>query len=242
MKLSVIVPVYNEKDTIKELLERVAAVPVEKQVILVDDHSTDGTTEVLKSLEAGKAQGSGYLFLYHGSNRGKGAAIRTAQPHVDGDIVIVQDADLEYDPAEYPKLVVPIVKGEAEVVYGSRFPDYPRRPLASRHTMANYLLTFLSNLFNNLELTDMETCYKVFRSDVFGTIPIESDGFGFEPEVTARVAGMRCRICEVPISYKGRTRREGKKIGWRDGVSTVWTIIRYGVIDRIWQGSTIQPH
>ncbi len=242
MKLSVIIPLYNEKNTVRELLERVAAVPLSKQIIIIDDCSTDGTTEVLKSLEREEGYENGFLFLYHGRNRGKGAAIRTAQSHVEGDIVIIQDGDLEYDPAEYPGLVAPIVRGDADVVYGSRFSDPAHCPLTSVHTMANRFLTFLSNRFNGLALTDMETCYKAFRSDVFGRIPIESDRFGFEPEVTARIARMKCRVREVRISYRGRTRREGKKISWWDGMSTVWTIIRYGVIDKIWPGRTTKLH
>lgn len=231
MKLSVIIPVYNEKNTIKELLRKVEASPVNKQIIIVDDCSTDGTRETLKALESENADNDGYLFLYHVKNRGKGAAIRTAQSQLNGDSVIIQDADLEYDPEEYTKLIEPIVNGDADVVYGSRFAGYPRRVLFFRHTIGNYILTFLSNLFTNLNLTDMETCYKVFKTDIFKMIPIKSDRFGFEPEITAKIAKMKCRIYEVPISYKGRTYDEGKKINWKDGISTLWTIIKYGFID-----------
>ncbi|MCL4477988.1 MAG: glycosyltransferase family 2 protein [Deltaproteobacteria bacterium] len=228
MKLSVIIPVYNEVTTIQELLKRVESVALDKEIIMVDDFSTDGTRDILKLAEKEKAGQDNHVFLYHEKNKGKGAAIRTAQQHVSGDIVIIQDADLEYDPSEYPNLISPIVNGDADVVYGSRFAGYPRRVLLFRHTLANHFLTFLSNLFTNINLTDMETCYKVFRADIFKIIPIRSNRFGFEPEITAKVSKIGCRIYEVPISYKGRTLEEGKKIGWKDGIIALWTIVKYG--------------
>lgn len=233
MKLSIIIPVYNEVNTIQELFKRVESVPLNKEIIIVDDFSTDGTRDVLKLIKKEKEGQNNYVFLYHEKNKGKGAAIRTAQQHVSGDIVIIQDADLEYNPSEYPNLIEPIVNGDADVVYGSRFAGYPRRVLSFRHTLANYFLTFLSNLFTNINLTDMETCYKVFRTDIFKIIPIRANRFDFEPEITAKVAKMGCRIYEVPISYKGRTLEEGKKINWKDGITALWTIIKYGFFSDI---------
>ena len=233
MKLSVIIPVYNEVTTIRELLKRVESVALDKEIIMVDDFSTDGTRDILELAEKEKAGQDNHVFLYHEKNKGKGAAIRTAQQHVSGDIVIIQDADLEYDPSEYPNLIGPIVNGDADVVYGSRFAGYPRRVLLFRHTLANHFLTFLSNLFTNINLTDMETCYKVFRADIFKIIPIRSNRFGFEPEITAKVSKIGCRIYEVPISYKGRTLEEGKKIGWKDGIIALWTIVKYGFFSDI---------
>ena len=230
MKISVIIPVYNEKKTLKELLKRVEAVPLEKQLVIVDDFSTDGTRGVLDGLreEYGK---NGHKIIFHPKNMGKGAAIRTAQAQVDGDIVIIQDADLEYNPAEYPNLVKPILDDLADVVYGSRYLGGPRRVLYFRHSLGNQFLTFISNLFTDLNLTDMETCYKVFKTDVFKMIPIKSARFGFEPEVTAKIAKMGARVYEIPISYNGRTYLEGKKIGWKDGVSAIWTIVKYAFKD-----------
>ena len=226
MKLSVVIPVFNEKDSIKELIERVDSVSLGKEIIIVDDFSTDGTREVLKELNT-----VGHLSIfYHNKNMGKGAALRTGFEHVTGDTVIIQDADLEYDPAEYPKLIQPILDGRADVVYGSRFSggEY-HRVLLFWHMLGNKFLTFFSNMLTNLNLTDMETCFKVFRSDVIKGIKIEENRFGFEPEITAKLAKLKLRIYEVGISYSGRNYSEGKKIGWRDGVSALRCIIKYNL-------------
>jgi glycosyltransferase involved in cell wall biosynthesis len=239
--LSVIVPVYNEAATINEVLRRVAAVPIPKEIIVVDDHSLDGTADILRN----HGVPSGLLsemslpapctlrVFFHDRNQGKGAAIRTGLAASSGDAVIIQDADLEYNPAEYPKLLEPLLNGEADVVYGSRFLGYPRRVLFFWHTVGNHLLTLLSNMLTNLNLTDMETGYKLFRADILKSIPLRSDRFGFEPEVTAKVARLGLRIYEVPISYAGRTYAEGKKINWKDGISALWTIFRYNLVDDI---------
>jgi glycosyltransferase involved in cell wall biosynthesis len=226
MKLSIVVPVFNEVSTIAEILRRTAAVAVgiEREIIVVDDGSTDGTREVLKSIE-------GVTVIFHEKNRGKGAAIRTALGALTGDIVLIQDADLEYDPAEYPKLLEPILEGRADVVYGSRFLGSPRRVLLFWHTVGNRLLTLISNMFTNLNLTDMETGYKLFPAEVLQKIPLRSNGFEFEPEVTARIARYGLKIYEVPISYAGRTYAEGKKIHWKDGVAALGAILRYNLID-----------
>jgi glycosyltransferase involved in cell wall biosynthesis len=237
--LSVIVPVYNEAATIQEVLRRVAVVPIAKEIIVVDDHSTDGTAAILQSHGDPAALLSGIALpapctlrvLFHERNQGKGAAIRTGLTAVSGDAVIIQDADLEYNPDEYPKLLDPLLKGDADVVYGSRFLGYPRRVLFFWHTLGNSFLTILSNMFTNLNLTDMETGYKLFRTSILKQIPLCSNRFGFEPEVTAKVARLGARIYEVPISYAGRTYAEGKKINWKDGVSALWTILRYNLID-----------
>jgi glycosyltransferase involved in cell wall biosynthesis len=227
MVLSVIIPVFNEVTTIDEILNRVAAVPLAIEMIVVDDFSKDGTREMLASL-AGRYDN--LKVVCHGNNRGKGCAIRTGLEHVTGDMVIIQDADLEYNPAEYLKLVKPIVEGRADVVYGSRFAGgEEHRVLYFWHYLGNRFLTLLSNMFTNLNLTDMETCYKVFRADIIKGIRLEQDRFGFEPEITAKVARAGCRIFEVGISYSGRTYTEGKKIGWKDGVQAVWCIIKYRV-------------
>ncbi|GFE57822.1 glycosyltransferase family 2 protein [Geobacter sp. AOG1] len=228
MILSIIIPVFNEVTTIDELLKRVMAVPLAKEIIVVDDFSTDGTRERLAGL-VGK-YGS-LKVVCHEKNRGKGCAIRTGLGHITGDIVIIQDADLEYDPAEYPKLVKPIVDGRADVVYGSRFAGgEEHRVLYFWHYLGNRFLTLMSNMLTNLNLTDMETCYKVFRADIIKGIKLEQDRFGFEPEITAKVARAGCRIFEVGISYSGRTYIEGKKIGWKDGVKAIWCIIKYRVM------------
>jgi len=227
MVLSVIIPVFNEADTIDEILKRVADVPLAKEIIVVDDFSTDGTREMLTRLSE---HYDNLKIIYHERNRGKGCAIRTGLKHATGAMVIIQDADLEYNPVEYPKLVKPIVEGRADVVYGSRFiGGEEHRVLYFWHYLGNRFLTLLSNMFTNLNLTDMETCYKVFRSDLIKEIRLEQDRFGFEPEITAKVARTGCRIYEVGISYSGRTYSEGKKIGWKDGVQAIWCIIKYGL-------------
>lgn len=236
--LSVIIPVYNEAQTIREILGRVARVPIPKTVIVVDDGSTDGTTQILRNLQADPAaliqEAASVPFrlevLAHEKNRGKGAAIRTGLTRIEGDVVILQDADLEYDPSEYPKLLQPILDGKADVVYGSRFLGYPRRVLFFWHTAGNKFLTLTSNMFSNLNLTDMETGYKVFRAEVARAVRLHSDRFGFEPEFTAKIARGGWRIYEVPVSYAGRTYAEGKKINWRDGVAALWTIIRFNLM------------
>jgi len=226
LKLSIVIPVYNEQATIHEIYECVKAVDIEKEIIFVDDGSTDGSREILLGL----ADNSTRIVL-HDRNMGKGAALRSGFQYVTGDIVIIQDADLEYDPAQYPKLIKPILDGKADVVYGSRFVtgDY-RRVLFFWHMVGNKLLTLLSNLLTNLNLSDMETCYKVFRRDVLEKITIEEDRFGFEPEITAKVAKLNLRIYEMGISYSGRTYLEGKKISWKDGISAVRCIIKYNLL------------
>lgn len=224
MRLSVVIPAYNEKNTILELLRRVEAVPLslEKEIIVVDDFSTDGTRELLAGLGRPDIK-----ILFHPKNMGKGSALRTALSEATGDIVLIQDADLEYNPAEYPDLLAPILDGRADVVYGSRFLGGPHRVLFFWHSVANRFLTALSNMVTNLNLTDMETCYKVFRRDVLERLRLKSRRFGFEPEVTIKVAKLKCRIYEVPISYAGRNYYEGKKIGWKDAVAALWHILRY---------------
>ncbi len=227
MKLSVVIPVYNEKDTILEILERVRAVDLPKEIILVDDCSTDGTREILRSLP----MGDHLKVLFQPRNAGKGAALRAGFEMVSGDIVVIQDADLEYDPSEYPELVRPILANKADVVYGSRFLSGPHRVLLFWHSVGNRVLTTLSNMLTDLNLTDMETCYKVFRSDLLKKIKFRENRFGFEPEFTAKVAKARCRIYEVPISYSGRDYSEGKKIGWKDGIAALFIILKYRFID-----------
>ncbi len=228
MKLSVVIPVFNEAKTIDKLVERVLAVPVDKEVILVDDCSTDGTRAVLTELQQSKPE---LRVLFHEVNRGKGAALRTGFAAAKGDMVIVQDADMEYDPAEYPRLIAPILDGRADVVFGSRFAGGDcHRVLYYWHSLGNRFLTMLSNMFTNLNLTDMEVCYKVFRREILQSITIEEDRFGFEPEITAKVARKHCRIYEVGISYAGRTYEEGKKIGWRDGCRAIWCILKYNLL------------
>jgi len=226
--LSVIVPVFNERLTLRRLLARVQAVPISKEIVIVDDASTDGTADVVRAVVAEQG-GREIRAVFHTRNQGKGAAIRSAVPEVRGQITLIQDADLEYDPADYPNLIAPILAGKADVVYGSRFLAGHRRVHLFRHTMGNRLLTLLSNLCTDLNLTDMETCYKVFRTDLLKRLDLVSNRFGIEPEITAKIARMDCRIYEVPISYDGRDYWEGKKIGWRDGVAAVWTILRFAV-------------
>ena len=223
MKLTIIIPTYNEVGTIFEVIKKVKEVSSDKEIIVVDDGSTDGIRNILKERR------DGVKVLFHDTNQGKGAAIRTALPHVTGDIVIIQDADLEYDPSEYPRLISPILEGKADVVYGSRLMGGPHRVLFYWHSVGNKIITTLSNIFTDLNLSDMETGYKVFRAEVLKKIKIESNRFGFEPEITAKIAKMGCRIYEVPISYWGRDYSEGKKIKWKDGVAAIYWIIKYNL-------------
>jgi glycosyltransferase involved in cell wall biosynthesis len=223
MKLSVVIPVFNEAATIIAVIKRVQQVAIEKEIIVVDDCSTDGTGEKLRSVS-----GPDIKVLFHERNRGKGAALRTGFQHVTGDVVVVQDADLEYNPEEYHRLLRPIVDGRADVVYGSRFlTSDEHRVLFFWHSVGNRFLTLLSNMFTNLNLTDMETCYKMFRAEVLSGLTLEQDRFGFEPEFTAKIARKRWRVYEIGISYSGRDYDEGKKIGWKDGVAALWCILKY---------------
>jgi glycosyltransferase involved in cell wall biosynthesis len=224
MKLTVVIPVYNEVHTLLHLIDRVQEVAVDKDIVLVDDCSTDGTRELLRSTTFP----ANVRVLYHERNQGKGAALRTGFAAATGDVVLIQDADLEYDPREYPKLLKPIEEGRADVVFGSRFAGgETHRVLYFWHFMGNKFLTLCSNAFTNLNITDMETCYKVFRREVLQKITVEENRFGFEPEITAKIAKLRVRIYEVGISYDGRTYEEGKKIGWKDGVRALWCIVKY---------------
>lgn len=226
--LSVVIPVYNEERTVAQVIERVrqSDVDLDLEMVVVDDHSTDGTWTRLQEL----SRAGDIRAFRHPENRGKGAALRTGFSKVRGDLVIVQDADLEYDPDEYPRLVAPILEGKADVVFGSRFAGGgPHRVLYFWHYVGNRFLTLISNCFTNLNLSDMETCYKVFRREVLAAVSIEEDRFGFEPEITAKIAHLGCRIYEVGISYSGRTYEEGKKIGWKDGVSAIRCILKYNL-------------
>jgi glycosyltransferase involved in cell wall biosynthesis len=228
MKVSVIIPCYNEKNSLPKLLALVKEAPVkEKEVVLVDDASEDGTREMIKAtLERQVAQ-----VVYHEKNMGKGAAIRSGLERVSGDIVIIQDADLEYDPMEYPKLIEPILTGRADVVFGSRFVGGgPHRVHLFWHYIGNKMLTLFSNMFSNLNLTDMETCYKVFRTEVIKGIQLEEKGFGIEPEIAIKVGKRKCRVYEVGISYYGRSYGEGKKITWKHGLEAVWVVLKYGIL------------
>jgi glycosyltransferase involved in cell wall biosynthesis len=227
MKLTVVIPIYNEAKTIAELVDRVQAVPIEKELVIVDDCSTDRSREKLAELAASHEN---LRVIEHSTNQGKGAALKSGFAVATGDIVIIQDGDLEYNPNEYLKLIQPIVDGDADVVYGSRFAGgESHRVLYFWHSLGNKILTLLSNVFTDLNLTDMETCYKVFRREVLQSVDIEEKRFGFEPEITAKVSQQRWRIYEVGISYAGRTYDEGKKIGWHDGVRAIWCILKYNI-------------
>jgi len=224
-KLSIVIPVYNEIKTIEALLAKVLSVelPLKKEIILVDDASTDGTRQFIETVSSNDV-----LTVLHENNQGKGAALRSGFKKATGDIVLIQDADLEYNPNEYPKLLKPILEGKADVVYGSRFVgSEAHRVLYFWHMLGNKFLTLLSNMFTNLNLTDMETCYKVFRKQVIDNLVLKENRFGFEPEITSKVAKLKCRIYEVGISYSGRTYAGGKKIGWRDGIWALWCVIKY---------------
>ena len=225
MKLSIVIPVFNEAKTIREIIKRVQDVDVEKELIIVDDCSKDGTQDILRTLSD-----SNIRVVTHRENMGKGAAIRTGLQQVTGDVVVIQDADLEYNPQEYHRLLQPILDGRADVVFGSRFmTTEERRVLYFWHFLGNTFLTFLSNMFTNLNLSDMETGFKVFKAEVIRNINIEENRFGFEPEITAKIAKRRYRIYEVGISYSGRDYSEGKKIGWKDGVRAIWCILKYNL-------------
>ncbi|HEX4330831.1 MAG TPA: glycosyltransferase family 2 protein [Usitatibacter sp.] len=228
MRLSVVIPCYNEAATIAEIVAAVRAAPVaEIEVIVVDDCSTDGTREILKGALSARID----RLVFHDVNQGKGAALRSGIKAATGDVVVIQDADLEYDPQEYPRLLAPIQENRADVVYGSRFMGgAPHRVLYFWHSVGNGVLTLLSNMATNLNLTDMETCYKAFRRELIQSIEIEENRFGFEPEITAKVARLGCRIYEVGISYYGRTYAEGKKIGYKDGFRALWCIVKYNVL------------
>jgi glycosyltransferase involved in cell wall biosynthesis len=238
VKLSVVIPVYNERATLLELLRRVVAVDLPKQLVIVDDCSTDGSRQILEdiarrgmeAIEGAQPRNENELHvLFQPVNRGKGAALRRGFQEATGDIVVIQDADLEYDPNDYHRLIQPIVDGNADVVFGSRFTGTPHRVLYFWHSVLNRMLTTLSNVFTDLNLTDMETCYKAFRTECIRSITLEEDRFGFEPEVTAKLAAKGFRIYEVSISYYGRTYAEGKKIGWKDGVRAIFAILKYGI-------------
>jgi glycosyltransferase involved in cell wall biosynthesis len=244
--VSVVIPVYNERNTVEEILRRVLETRLRKQVIVVDDGSTDGTRQILEEMQRQQGAGAqearatdggdaiplaGLQFYFQGKNQGKGAALRRGFAVAKGEIVLVQDADLEYDPRDYAKLLEPILDGRADVVFGSRFLGGPQRVHYFRHYVANKVLTLLSDILTNLKISDMETCYKVFRKEVLNGIQLKSDRFGFEPEITAKVAKGKWRVYEVPISYAGRTYEEGKKITWKDGVQALWCIFRYRFFD-----------
>lgn len=230
-KLSVVIPVYNEISTIEEILRRVAATEFPKEIIVVDDGSSDGTREKLIQLSRQESTSCPFRLFLHERNQGKGAALRTGIGHAEGEIVLIQDADLEYDPAEYGNLLDPILKDQADVVYGSRFLAGPHRVLYFWHYVGNKFLTLISNILTNMNLSDMETCYKVFRKEVFEKISIKSNTFTFEPEITVKVAKHGFRVYETPISYHGRSYAEGKKITWVDGVKTLLALLRFRLVD-----------
>lgn len=229
-KLSIIIPVYNEVKTLNEILGQVQAVKIklEKEIILVDDFSTDGTRNILKQIE--DLNDPSMQVFYHSVNCGKGAALRTGFQNATGDLIIIQDADLEYDPQDYPKLIQPIIEDQADVVYGSRFIDGMQKGLRISY-IANRFLTFLSNLLTGLWISDMETCYKVIKTSILKEIHLTSDRFGIEPEITAKIAKRKCRLVEIPINYRGRPFDEGKKISWKDGVAAIFHIIRFRFMD-----------
>ena len=259
LKLSVVIPAYNEVKTAERLLRRVHQVPLDKEVVVVDDGSKDGTRDLLTKL---KEVGLIDVLVFHEVNRGKGAALRTGFEHATGDVICVQDADLEYDPAELPMLMEPIRLGQADAVFGSRFLGGPHRVLFFWHRLGNALLTLVSNMCTDLNLTDMETCYKMVRADLLKSLPLSANRFGIEPELTARLAQARALIYEMPISYHGRSYAEGKKIGWKDGVSAFWYIFKSNFLppkakvwvreerramprtaaeDRAWQEAQLKP-
>ena len=225
VRLSIVIPVYNEVDTVEALLRRVREVPLGLEVIVVDDGSTDGSRDLLPRFEGDLID----RLVMHEENRGKGAALRTGFVTATGDVVVVQDADLEYDPLEIPLLLRPILSGKADAVYGSRFLGGPHRVLFFWHSVGNRLLTLLSNMFTDVNLTDMETCYKMVRRELLATLPLSANRFGIEPELTARLAQAEARIYELPISYDGRSYDEGKKIGWKDGIRAFWCILKYNL-------------
>lgn len=237
-KLSIVIPVYNEKGFLAEILKRVLAVDLAgmtRELVIVDDCSTDGTRDLLSDVQTlvGPLEaGVDVRVFYQESNQGKGAALRRGFAETTGDIILIQDADLEYDPEDYPRLLKPLLDGRADVVYGSRFVgDAPHRVLYFWHSVGNRLLTLLSNMLTGINLSDMECCYKVFRADILKKITLQEDRFGIEPEITAKVARLNCRIYEVGVSYAGRTYAEGKKINWRDGIAAIWCILRYRFVD-----------
>jgi len=227
IKLSVVMPVYNERATLSVIIGRVLAVPMDIELVCIDDGSQDGSREILVDLQSRHPQ---LRVLLQPKNMGKGAALRRGIKEASGDFVVIQDADLEYDPGEYPQLLEPLIQGKADVVYGSRFlGGGPHRVLYFWHSVGNWILTLLSNCLTNINLSDMETCYKVFRREVIQSIPIEEDRFGFEPEITVKVARRKLRVYEVGISYSGRTYEEGKKIGWKDGVRAMYCLVKYSL-------------